>query len=316
MPETSPGAAPEFQSKLLPHLPRAIPLEGVIGYPITPFTTDGAVDLEKYRRLLGRLVDSGVHAVAPLGSTGVLPYLSDAEREAIVEVTMEGVAGKVPVMIGVSALTTERTMHHARFAERHGATAVMIIPMSYWKLTEREVFHHFKHVAESISIPIMAYNNPSTGGLDMTPEFLALLVEISNISMIKESTGDLSRLRRLGDLLAGADAAFFNGYNPLALEAFRAGAAGWCTAAPNLIPQLTLDLYAAARRGDWAEASALFEKQAPLLELIVKGGLPRTILAGLKSLGLDAGSLRAPLLELSKADTEKLDALLRPLIAN
>ena len=303
-----------FQSKLLPQVNRPIPLKGIIAYPITPFSQDGAVDLVKYRFLLQRLLQAGVHAVAPLGSTGVLPYLSDAEREAIVETTMECVAGRVPVMIGVSALTTERTCHHARFAESRGATAVMIIPMSYWKLTEREIFHHFKTVAESISIPIMAYNNPATGGLDMRPEFLALLLQIANVSMVKESTGELNRLRRLSELLAGSDAAFYNGYNPLALEAFRIGAAGWCTAAPNLIPQLNLDLYAATQSGDWDRATVVFEKQLPLLKLLVQGGLPRTVSAGLKELGIDAGPLRAPLMELSQDDAAKLGAALRSLL--
>jgi 4-hydroxy-tetrahydrodipicolinate synthase len=293
---------------------RPIPLKGIIAYPITPFSQDGAVDLVKYRFLLQRLLQAGVHAVAPLGSTGVLPYLSDAEREAIVETTMECVAGRVPVMIGVSALTTERTCHHARFAESRGATAVMIIPMSYWKLTEREIFHHFKTVAESISIPIMAYNNPATGGLDMRPEFLALLLQIANVSMVKESTGELNRLRRLSELLAGSDAAFYNGYNPLALEAFQIGAKGWCTAAPNLIPQLNLDLYAAAQSGDWDRATVVFEKQLPLLKLLVQGGLPRTVSAGLKELGIDAGPLRAPLMELSQDDAAKLGAALRSLL--
>jgi 4-hydroxy-tetrahydrodipicolinate synthase len=155
---------------------RNTPLEGIIAYPITPFTASGAVDLPKYNELLERMVSAGVHAVAPLGSAGVLPYLSDMERETIVGATLQQVAGRVPVMIGVSALTTERVLHHARFAEKMGAAAVMIIPMSYWKLTEAEIFKHYDTVASAISLPIMAYNNPATGGLDMPPEFLAKLL--------------------------------------------------------------------------------------------------------------------------------------------
>jgi 4-hydroxy-tetrahydrodipicolinate synthase len=292
---------------------RPIPLQGIIAYPITPFSTDGKVDLAKYRQLVQRLLAAGVHAIAPLGSTGVLPYLSDLEREAVIDATMECVDGKVPVLAGVSALTTERTLHHARFAQSRGAAAVMIIPMSYWKLTEREIFWHFKTVADGISLPIMAYNNPATAGLEMTPEFLALLLQIGNVTMVKESTGDLHRLRRLIEL-AGSDAGVFNGYNPLALDAFRAGVTGWCTAAPNLIPQLNLALHAAAQEGDWERAAALFEKQLPLLELLVQGGLPRTIAAGLKALGIDAGQLRAPLMKLPEADAEKLGAILRSLV--
>jgi len=291
---------------------RNIPLKGIIAYPITPFSAEGMVDINKYKTLLERMIKAGVHAVAPLGSAGVLPYLSDPEREAIVMATMEQVAGRVPVMIGVSGLTTERVVYHARFAEKQGAAAVMVIPMSYWKLTEAEIFAHFDKVASAISVPIMAYNNPATGGLDMSPEFLAKLLKIPNVTMIKESTGDVSRLHRLVQA-AGEDVAFYNGSNPLALDAFVAGATGWCTAAPNLIPQLNLDLYAAITKGNLAAALAVFRKQLSVLQFIVAGGLPRTVAAGLEILGIDAGHLRAPLAKLSEADTEQLRKILRAL---
>ena len=199
--------------------------------------------------LLDRLFSAGVHGIAPLGSAGILPYLSDEEREIVAETTVKHVAGRVPTLVGVSALTTERAVHHARFAERVGTSAVMLIPMSYWKLTEEEVFQHFRRVAEAISIPIMAYNNPATGGVDMRPELLARLLTIPNVTMVKESTGDVSRMHQLVRL-AGDEVAFFNGSNPLALAAFAAGARGWCTAAPNLIPRLPLDFYAAVCSGD------------------------------------------------------------------
>jgi 4-hydroxy-tetrahydrodipicolinate synthase len=292
---------------------RNIPLKGIIAYPITPFTSDGAVDLAKYKELLERMVAAGVHAVAPLGSAGVLPYLSDIERESIVAATMEQVAGRVPVMIGVSGLTTERVVHHARFAEKQGAAAVMIIPMSYWKLTEEEIFTHFDTVARAISVPIMAYNNPATGGLDMAPEFLAKLLKIPNVTMIKESTGDVNRLHRLVQA-AGEEVAFYNGSNPLALDAFVAGATGWCTAAPNLIPQLNLDLYAAISKGDLPSALKVFRKQLPLLQFIVAGGLPRTVAAGLEIMGIDAGYLRAPLAKMTDADKDKLTKILKPIL--
>jgi len=292
---------------------RNIPLKGIIAYPITPFTANGTVDLPKYKELLERMVRAGVHAVAPLGSAGVLPYLSDLERETIVGATMEQVNGRIPVMIGVSSLTTERVVHHARFAEKMGAAAVMIIPMSYWKLTEAEIFTHYDTVASAISLPIMAYNNPATGGLDMAPEFLAKLLKIPNVTMIKESTGDVNRLHRLVQA-AGEDVAFYNGSNPLALDAFVAGARGWCTAAPNLIPQLNLDLYAAMQRGNLADALAVFRKQLPLLQFIVAGGLPRTVAAGLKIMGIDAGYQRAPLADISEADKDRLAGILKSLV--
>lgn len=294
---------------------RNVPLRGIIGYTITPFQEDGRVDLGTLRLLTDRMAGSGVHAIAPLGSTGSLPYLDDAEREAVIDTTMTAVRGRVPVLAGVSSLTTERTLHHARFAERAGAAAVMVIPMSYWKLTEEEIFRHFDRIASAISLPIMAYNNPATGGLDMTPEFLARLLQIPNVTMVKESTGDVGRMHRLLQV-AGEGVAFYNGSNPLALAAFAAGASGWCTAAPALIPKLNLSLYReAVENADLAAARKVFQQQLPLLQFIVKGGLPRTIAAGLELQGLRVGPLRAPLLPLPDVEREALRRILETLEA-
>jgi len=286
-----------------------IPFKGIIAYPITPFDENEQVDIPLFRKLVERLVASGSHAIAPLGSTGVLPYLSDAEKEAITEATMQQVAGRVPTLVGVSNLTTERTIYHAKFAEKAGATAVMIIPMSYWKLTDDEIVKHYDAVAASISIPIMAYNNPATGGVDMSPALLKRLLEIPNVTMIKESTGDVQRMHYLKKEL-GEDVAFYNGANPLALAAFAAGAKGWCTAAPNLIPELNLELYEAVESNDLATAQKVFLQQVNLLKFIVAKGLPRAIKAGLNILGEDGGYIRRPLQPLTRSEVEQLEKIL------
>lgn len=285
-------------------------IKGIIAYPVTPFNAQEQVDISLFKVLVERLITSGSHGIAPLGSTGVLPYLTDEEKEAITEATVQQVAGRVPIITGVSNLTTERTIHHARFAEKAGSDAVMILPMSYWKLTDDEVFIHYEKVAKAISIPIMAYNNPATGGIDMSPALLKRLLEISNVTMIKESTGDLQRMHVLRREL-GEEVAFFNGSNPLALAAFAAGAAGWCTAAPNLIPELTKDLYNAVQSNNYELAREVFYKQAGLLQFIVSKGLPRAIQTGLELKGIPAGYLRSPLMPLKKADQEQLKDLLK-----
>lgn len=287
-----------------------IPFKGVIAYPITPFDKEENVDIPLFKKLVERLVISGAHAVAPLGSTGVLPYLSDEEKEALTEATMNQVAGRIPTLIGVSNLTTERTIYHAKFAEKAGATAVMIIPMSYWKLTDEEIMKHYDAVASRISIPIMVYNNPATSGVDMSPTLLKRLLQIPNVTMIKESTGDVQRMHYLRKELGG-DVAFYNGSNPLALAAFAAGASGWCTAAPNLIPELNIALYDAIQDNNLEKAKALFYQQVDLLRFIVAKGLPRTIKAGLDLLGEEGGQLRSPLKVLNEAEVSTLGEILR-----
>ncbi|OHT45357.1 dihydrodipicolinate synthase family protein [Flavobacterium tructae] len=286
--------------------------KGIIAYPITPFDQNEKVDITLYKKLLERLIVSGCHAVAPLGSTGVMPYLSDEEKEAITIATIEQVRGRVPVLVGVSNLTTEKTIYHAKFAEKAGAAAVMIIPMSYWKLTDDEIVQHFDAVAKQISIPIMAYNNPATGGVDMSPVLLKRLLEIANVTMIKESTGDVQRMHYLKRELRD-DVAFFNGSNPLALAAFSAGATGWCTAAPNLIPKLNLDLYHAIENNDLEAAQKVFYKQLNLLKFIVNKGLPRAIKAGLEIQGIESGFLRSPLKPLTANEIEEFKLILKEL---
>jgi 4-hydroxy-tetrahydrodipicolinate synthase len=290
-----------------------VPFKGIIAYPITPFDENEKVDIPLFKHLVERLIISGSHGIAPLGSTGVMPYLSDEEKEAVTEATLQQVKGRIPTLVGVSNLTTEKTIHHAQFAEKAGADAVMIIPMSYWKLTDDEIVTHYDAVANKISIPIMAYNNPATSGVDMSPALLKRLLEIPNVTMIKESTGDIQRMHYLRREL-GEEVAFYNGSNPLALAAFSAGARGWCTAAPNLIPELNISLYNAIEEGDLEKAKKIFYQQFDLLKFIVNKGLPRAVKSGLNILGEDGGNLRSPLKPLHEKETEELKNIIKTLI--
>lgn len=291
--------------------PHTRPLHGIIAYPITPFTTDGdAIDTAALAALIDRLVTDGAHAIAPLGSTGESAYLSETEFDTVVDIAVGAVGGRVPVIVGASDLTTANTVRRARCAQRAGADALMILPVSYWKLTDREIAQHYASVAAAVDLPIMAYNNPATSGVDMSPELLVqMFADIDNLTMVKESTGDLSRMQRIKEL-SGAALPFYNGSNPLVLDALNTGASGWCTAAPNLRPQACLDLYAAARAGDQDRAKAIYDDLAPLLRFIVAGGLPTTVKAGLELLGRGAGDPRPPLLPLDAEGRCELQPML------
>jgi len=286
-------------------------IHGIIAYPVTPFSADtSSIDKDRLAALVDRLVSSGVHAIAPLGSTGELAYLDEPEFDAVVNTTMATVNGRVPVVVGVSDLTTANTIRRAQYAQQAGADAVMVLPVSYWKLTDREVAQHYRSIGESIGIPIMAYNNPATSGVDMSPELLVTLFDnVDNVTMVKESTGDLTRMRRIAELSDG-QLPFYNGSNPLVLDALRVGASGWCTAAPNLRPQPCIDLYNAIRADDLEKAQLLYDDLKPLLQFIVAGGLPTTVKAGLDLLGFAVGDPRAPLLPLDEQGRAELRDLL------
>lgn len=291
-------------------------IQGIVAYPVTPFTTDDKVDLPMLTQLVERLVVNGSHAIAPLGSTGESAYLNNDEWDAVAETSIKATAGRVPTVVGISDLTTRNAVRRARFAEKAGADVVMVLPISYWKLTEAEIIGHYGAIGEAISIPIMLYNNPATSGIDMAPELIARICKsVPNVTMVKESTGDLQRMHRLNQLTEHT-VPFYNGANPLALAALVAGAAGWCTAAPNLNAELPLALYDAVLHGDLNAARALFYRQLPLLQFIVRGGLPTTVKAGLRLLDIDAGEPRAPLRKLDETGTRELTQILTSLGEN
>ncbi len=285
-------------------------LSGIVGYVLTPFDENHSVDAELLALHVKRLVDAGVHGIAPLGSVGCLPYLSDEERGLVLEQTVAACAGRVPVLAGVSSLGTEATVRHARAAEAAGVSAIQVLPSTYWKLTEEEIFQYFRTVAESVSIPVMAYNNPFTTGIDLSVEFLQRLTSLPNISLIKEASPDPTKISRLRKACAD-DVQIFVGLNTMAQQGFRDGASGWCTVAPNLCAPWILNFYRCVSAGNHPEAEKWFNEQRSLLDFLVEHGLPRAVAAGLQLCGVDSGQLRRPLMPLPSAPREKLKAILK-----
>ena len=287
-------------------------LAGVIAYTVTPFTDDGdQVNLEALYLLIDDLIDSGADAIAALGSAGECAYLDDDEWALVATQTVKYVNGRVPVIVGISELTTKKAISRAVFANKIGADAIMVSPFSYYRLSEDEIYDHYAAISAAISIPIMIYNNPATCGVDMSPEFMLSMVnEIEHTSMIKESTGDIQRMRKLHRLSRGT-VPFFNGCNYIALDALNAGATGWCTAAPCLIGGLPKQLLDAVNKDELARAKVLFEKQLPLLEFIVNGGLASTVKAGLDIKGIHAGFARRPLKPLTNEKKQILESILQ-----
>lgn len=281
-------------------------LNGIIGYPVTPFSDDNTVNLVVLKEMLNLLIKNGCDAIAPLGSTGESAYLEWDEWCLVAKTSIESINRRVPVIIGISELTTDQAIKRAKIAQSYGADALMIIPVSYWKLTDQEIFEYYQAIAQSTNLPIMIYNNPATSGVDMSPELIVhMFNSIPNITMVKESSGDIQRMHKIQELSKG-ELPFYNGCNPLALEALCAGASGWCTAAPNLLGQRPQQLIQHVRNSELEQAQKSFYQQLPLLRFIVNGGLPKTIKAGLQLKGIPAGSPRKPL---SKATNIELDQL-------
>jgi len=274
---------------------------GIIAYPVTPFDASGAVDEAALRRLIDRLIGDGAHAIAPLGSTGESAYLSDDEWQRVAAISIEQVRKRVPVIVGVSDLTTEGAAARARFADQRGGDAVMLLPVSYWKLSEAEIHAHVKAVAHATRTPVMLYNNPATSGVDMSPESIVRMVNaIDNVTMVKESSGDIAQMT---DLVAGTPDQFnvLAGSATTFYASLCVGATGGILALACVLPEACVRLFKLTRDGRHDEAAALQRRLVPVAKLVGSlHGVPG-LKAALRLVDCDAGLPRPPLAPVSEA---------------
>ncbi|MEI8145025.1 MAG: 4-hydroxy-tetrahydrodipicolinate synthase [Alphaproteobacteria bacterium] len=276
---------------------------------VTPFTADGrAVDLKALQRLVDFQIAEGIHGLIPLGSTGEFLSLTREERTAVVETTVKAAAGRVPVLIGTGSEWTPDVVAYSREAEALGADGVMIIPPYYSVPTEDELYHHYKTVADAISIPIMVYNNPATANVDLVPETVARLAQIPNCCYIKESTLEVTRVRDI-IRLCGDRMTVFAGV--LGYESFWLGAEGWVAVCSNVAPKLSAAMFeAAADNKDMDKALAIYKQLMPILPWV---GGPKYVSgtkAAFEMMGFSMGPPRPPRLPLPDKDRPALRQVL------
>lgn len=285
------------------------PFRGTYTVMITPFTPEGAVDVEALRAFVDWQIEQGIHGLIPLGSTGEFLSLDDDEKVLVAETVIAQTAGRVPVLIGTGAEDTREVVHLSRRAERMGADGVMIIPPFYSTPTDDELVHHYRTVGDAISLPIMVYNNPATANVDLKPALVARIAEIDNCLYIKESTLEVTRVRDI-IRLCGERMTVFGGI--LGFESFVEGAQGWVAVASNVAPKAMARIFElVADEGAIQAARQLYLEQLPLIEFV--GG--QAYVAGSKALlnhmGFSAGAPRPPRLSLPALQ----DAWARELVA-
>jgi len=272
---------------------------------ITPFTDDGKhVDTRALRKLVDWQIEQGIHGLIPLGSTGEFLSLKDAERIEVAQTVIAAAAGRVPVLLGTGMEWTDDAVARSREAQQLGADGVMVIPPFYSTPTEDELFEHYRRIAESIDLPIMVYNNPATANVDLKPEFVERLSHIDNVSYIKESTLEVTRVRDIVEL-CGDRMTVFAGI--LGYESMCVGAQGWVAVCSNLIPKWSAELYeCTAVQRDLDAGLALYRKILPIVRWVGGHRYVSASKAGLAMMGLPAGEPRAPRLPLPGADREAL----------
>lgn len=272
--------------------------EGVYPAATTQFAEDLSVDYDATQRVQSALVDDGVTGVIILGTCGENNSLEPDEKRNILQGAVEAVAGRVPIVAGVSEFTTARAIQYAKDAEKLGADAIMLLPAMVYVPTPEELQAHFRAVAEATSLPIMLYNNPPAYRVDVDFATLEALRDVSNIVAIKESAPDPRRFtdvfNRFGDrytVMAGLD--------DVALEGLFLGASGWVSGLTSAFPTESVRLVEAFNEGKYDEALAIYRWFMPLLHLDADHDLVQSIKLAEEIMGRGSERVRMPRLPLA-----------------
>ena len=289
---------------------------GLSAFPITPMEQHGRVLTDDLCRLLRRLVEARVDSVGLLGSTGSYMYLHRSERLRAIEAAKECLAGRTPLIVGIGALRTDEAQALARDAAKAGADGLLLAPVSYTPLTEKEVFQHFAAVAGATDLPLCIYHNPATTHFTFSPDLLQRLAGVANIVAVKNPglpAGEIETSHR--ELRARLPARFAIGYSGdwLAADAILAGGAAWYSVIGGLLPTPTLELMRAAQAGDRAGTARLNDHFAPLWALFRELGSYRVVHALANELGLTRAEPPRPILPLGPDERQRALAALAAL---
>jgi 4-hydroxy-tetrahydrodipicolinate synthase len=280
------------------------PFYGVLPALITPFTADGgAIDIQALMANVDRLIGAGVGGLVPGGSTGEFTTLTDAERRQLTEATIEGAAGRVPVVAGTGALSTRQTVELSVHAEQAGAAAVMVVPPFYDPLGQRELLAHYAAVAAAIEIPIMYYNLPSATGVTLSADQLRELP----VASLKDTGGDLTAAT---ELIQTDGPTLLNGYDTHTFAALAAGVRAVVWGVASIVPEPCVELHRLLiEEVDLSAARDLWARLWPLCRFLESVSYPAAVKAACALVGDSTGPVRAPLLPLDEDATSELAGL-------
>lgn len=273
---------------------------GVIPAATTQFKANLELDLAATQRVQEALVNDGVHGIIAIGTVGENNSLEADEKLAVLAAAVEASAGRIPIIAGVSELTTVRAVKFAQAAERIGVTGLMLLPAMVYVPSEAELMAHFKTVAQCTGLPIMLYNNPPAYRVSVSMATLAGLSEVKNIVAIKESAPDPRRFTDLYNAF-GDRYTLFAGLDDVALEGLLLGAKGWISGLTNAFPAESLALWDALQRGDLPQALAIYRWFMPLLHLDAEHDLVQSIKLSEAIMGRGTEHVRMPRMPLAGA---------------
>ncbi len=266
---------------------------GVFPAATTQFKSDLTIDYEATQRMQDALIKDGVDGLVIMGTVGEGNSLEPDEKRRMIQATIEAASGRVPVIVGVSELTTPRGAALARDAEERGASGLMVLPAMVYVPSEEELVTHFRTIADASALPIMLYNNPPAYRVTLSLETLARLAQLPNVVCIKESAPDTRRFTDIANAV-GDKLVLFAGLDDVALEGAVLGARGWVSGLTNAFPKESLALWRAAQSGDLATARAIYRWFMPLLHLDAEHDLVQSIKLAEQIMGRGSERVRPP----------------------
>lgn len=290
---------------------------GLSAFPLTPVTNDG-IDEAAFARLVRRLATARVDSIGALGSTGSYAYLTRIERERVAKLAIDNADG-VPVMIGIGAVATRDVLLLAEDAQRAGAAAVLLAPVSYQRLSDDEVFGLYEAVTRNLSVPLCVYDNPGTTHFEFSDELHGRIAQLPQVRSIKipgvpddpaEAKARVERLRGKipKSVTIGVSGDWF------AATGLSAGCDAWYSVIGGLFPALPLAITRAAQATDVEKAARLSAELAPFWNLFKQHGSLRVMATAAALLGLVTDPcLPMPLRGLDEETTRKISTILQTL---
>jgi len=273
---------------------------------VTPFK-DGAVDVDTLKKLVEWHIAEGSHAIVPVGTTGESPTLSHEEHGRVIEIVVQTVAGRVPVIAGAGSNNTIEGVGLIQHAQKVGADAALVVTPYYNKPTQAGMIAHYTALHDASDLPIVIYNIPGRSVVDMTPETMGVLARLPRIVGVKDATGKIERVS-MQRATCGADFIQLSGEDATALGFNAHGGVGCISVTANVAPRLCAEFQDATLRGDYASALEYQDRLMPLHEAIfIEPGLAGAKY-GLSLLGLCSEEVRLPLLGLTDGTKARIRA--------
>ena len=274
---------------------------------ITPFK-DNNLDEENYIKLINFHLKNNTNGLVPAGTTGESPTLSHKEHEKVIELCINEVNGKIPVIPGTGSNSTEESIALTKHAENAGADGVLVVTPYYNKPTQEGLYQHYKAINDNTSLPIIIYNIPSRCVIDMSVDTMARLFELKNITGVKDATGDLNRLTQTIKKL-GPEFIQLTGEDGLAFEFNKRGGVGIISVTANIAPKLCSDMqkYSKSKsENEIKEAERIDQMLQPLHKSLFIESNPAPVKYAAKLLGLCDDEIRLPLVKIKKETQEEV----------